>query len=79
METNGKVPLISTKELEARSATRNDSQENDGEEETSLPALTNELIEAQHSQCAEIAECHKNLSMLKVRRKKRNRARLHDI
>ena len=72
METNSgdgfKVPLISTSELEAKSAAHN-SQEYDNDE-TSLPALTNELIEAQYSQCAEIAEGHKRLSMLKVGKKR---------
>ena len=68
METNSggefKIPLISTNELEARSVAHN-SQEDEGE--TSLPALTNELIEAQYSQCAKIAEGQKDLSILKVR------------
>lgn len=72
METNSgselRIPLISTNELEARSVACN-SQESDAEDETSLPALTNELIEAQHSQCAKIAEGQKNLSALKVGRK----------
>lgn len=70
METNGgrefKIPLISTNELEAKSLAYN-SQEDGAEEETSLPALTNELIEAQHSQCAKIAAGQKNLTALKVR------------
>ena len=70
METNGggefKIPLISTNELEAKSVAHN-SQEDEGEGETSLPALTNELIEAQYSQCTKIAEGQKNLSVLKVR------------
>ena len=67
METSGrefKIPLISTDELEAKSIAC--SQEDGAEEETSLPALTNELIEAQHSQCAKITEGQKNLSALKV-------------
>ena len=72
METNDvsefKIPLISTNELEAKSVAYNNSQEDNAEEETSLPALTNELIEAQYSQCAKIAEGQKRLSALKVRK-----------
>lgn len=71
METDGgsnefKIPFISTDELKAKSVAHNDSQENVDEEETSLPALTNELIEAQYSQCAKITEGQKELSALKV-------------
>ena len=70
METDGgsefKIPVISTNELEARSVAYN-SQEDGTENETSLPALTNELIEAQYSQCAKIAESQKKLSVLKVK------------
>ena len=72
METDGgsefKIPLISTNELEARSVAYN-SQEDGTEDETSLPALTNELIEAQYSQCAKIAESQKSLSLLQVKTK----------
>lgn len=70
METDGgssefKIPFISTDELKAKSVANNNSQEN-VDEETSLPALTNELIEAQYSQCAKITEGQKELSALKV-------------
>ena len=75
METDGatefKIPLISTSELEAKSVAYNNSQEDNAEDETSLPALTNELIEAQYSQCAKIAEGQKLLSELKVRKQER--------
>ena len=75
METNGatefKIPLMSTSELEAKSVAYNNSQEDNAEDETSLPALTNELIEAQYSQCAKIAEGQKRLSELKVRKQER--------
>lgn len=71
METNGgsefKIPLISTNELETKSVACNSSQEDGTEGDTSLPALTNELIEAQYSQCAKIAEGQKSLCILKVR------------
>ena len=63
-EKEFRIPLISTSELEARSVSCHSQEEDD--ENTSLPALTNELLQAQHSQCTEIAEGQETLTLLKV-------------